>query len=57
MADEGRFADTESMRPVVRAVFGEGRRLVEVERLAGGGAALGRGGRTASCSTGTASRC
>jgi hypothetical protein len=36
MADERRFADAESMRPVVRAVFGRGRSLLRAERLAGG---------------------
>ena len=36
MADERRFADAESMRPVVRAVFGRNRPLLRVERLAGG---------------------
>jgi hypothetical protein len=36
MADERRFADVESMRPVVRAVFGTGRSLLRAERLAGG---------------------
>jgi len=36
MADERRFADVESMRPVVRAVFGSGRSLLTVQRLAGG---------------------
>ena len=36
MADERRFADAESMRPVVRAVFGRDRSLSRVERLAGG---------------------
>jgi hypothetical protein len=36
MADERRFADVESMRPVVRAVFGAGRSLLTVQRLAGG---------------------
>ncbi len=35
MADERRFADAESMRPVVRAAFGS-RPLLRVERLAGG---------------------
>jgi hypothetical protein len=36
MADERRFADVESMRPVFRAVFGRGRSLLRVERLAHG---------------------
>ena len=36
MADERRFADAESLRPVVRAAFGRGRALVSAERLAGG---------------------
>jgi Phosphotransferase enzyme family len=36
MADERKFADAGSMRPVVRAVFGRGRSLLRVERLAGG---------------------
>ena len=36
MADERRFADAESMRPVARAVFGKGRPLLRVERLTGG---------------------
>lgn len=36
MADERRFADAESMRPVVRAVFGGHRPLLRVVRLAGG---------------------
>jgi hypothetical protein len=36
MADEQRFADTESMRPVVRAVFGPDRSLLRAERLAHG---------------------
>jgi hypothetical protein len=36
MADERRFADAESMRPVVRAVFGGHRPLLRVDRLAGG---------------------
>jgi Phosphotransferase enzyme family len=35
MADERRFADAESLRPVVRAAFGS-RTLLRVERLAGG---------------------
>jgi hypothetical protein len=35
MADERRFADARSMRPVARAVFGN-RALLGVERLAGG---------------------
>jgi hypothetical protein len=34
--NERRFADAESLRPVVRAAFGAGRRLLAVERLAGG---------------------
>ncbi len=36
MADERRFADVESMRPVARAVFGGGRPLLMVQRLAHG---------------------
>ena len=36
MADERRFADPGSMRPVVRAAFGKGRSVVRVERLAHG---------------------
>jgi hypothetical protein len=36
MADERKFADVESMRPVARAVFGRGRSLHRVERLPGG---------------------
>jgi hypothetical protein len=36
MADERRFADVESLRPVVRAAFGRDRPLLGVERLAGG---------------------
>jgi hypothetical protein len=36
MADERRFADVESMRPVVRAAFGESRSLLRVHRLAHG---------------------
>jgi aminoglycoside phosphotransferase (APT) family kinase protein len=36
MADERRFADTGAMRPVARAAFGGDRRLLGVERLAGG---------------------
>jgi len=36
VADERRFADIESMRPVVRAAFGGDRSLLRVERLAGG---------------------
>jgi hypothetical protein len=36
MADERKFADVESMRPLVRAVFGQGRSLLKVQRLAGG---------------------
>jgi hypothetical protein len=36
MADERRFADLESLRPVVRAAFGRDRCLLGVERLAGG---------------------
>ena len=36
MADERRFADVESMRPAFRAVFGRGRSLLRVERLAHG---------------------
>ena len=36
MADERKFADAESLRPVVRAAFGKDRSLSRVERLAGG---------------------
>jgi Phosphotransferase enzyme family len=36
MADERKFADAESLRPVVRAAFGRGRALAGAERLAGG---------------------
>jgi hypothetical protein len=36
MADERRFADVESMRPVARAAFGRSRSLLTVERLAHG---------------------
>jgi hypothetical protein len=36
MADEQKFADAESMRPVFRAVFGQVRSLLRVERLAHG---------------------
>jgi len=36
MADERRFADVESMRPVVRAALGKSRSLRRVERLAHG---------------------
>jgi hypothetical protein len=36
MADERRFADVESMRPVARAAFGGNRALLGVKRLAGG---------------------
>jgi len=36
MADERRFADPGSMRPVVRAAFGRSRSLLGVERLAHG---------------------
>jgi Phosphotransferase enzyme family len=36
MADERKFADTESLRPVVRAAFGRDRALLGAERLAGG---------------------
>jgi hypothetical protein len=36
MDGERQFADAESLRPVVRAVFGSGRRLRGVERLTGG---------------------
>jgi Phosphotransferase enzyme family len=36
MADERKFADADSLRPVVRAAFGKGRSLSRVERLAGG---------------------
>ncbi|MGH3265031.1 MAG: phosphotransferase family protein [Trebonia sp.] len=36
MAGERRFADVESLRPVVRAVFGGDRRLLGVARLTGG---------------------
>jgi hypothetical protein len=36
VADERKFADTESLRPVVRAAFGKDRSLRTAERLAGG---------------------
>jgi Phosphotransferase enzyme family len=36
MEGERKFADAESLRPMVRAAFGSGRRLRTVERLAGG---------------------
>ena len=36
MADEGKFAEVESLRPVVRSAFGRDRPLLRVERLAGG---------------------
>ena len=36
MADERKFADTESLRPAVRAALGKDRPLRSVERLAGG---------------------
>ena len=36
MADERKFADAESLRPVVRAAFGRDRSLSRAERLAGG---------------------
>jgi hypothetical protein len=36
MADERKFADTESLRPAVRAAFGRDRSLLKAERLAGG---------------------
>jgi hypothetical protein len=36
MTDGRRFADTESLRPVVRAALGKDRRPVGVRRLAGG---------------------
>jgi hypothetical protein len=36
MADERRFADAESLRPVARAAFGRDRPLLRAERLAGG---------------------
>ncbi|HEX6525557.1 MAG TPA: phosphotransferase [Streptosporangiaceae bacterium] len=36
MADDRRFADVKSLRPVIRAAFGKDRRLLRVERLAGG---------------------
>lgn len=36
VADERSFADAESLRPVVRAAFGRGRRLLKAERLDGG---------------------
>jgi hypothetical protein len=36
MADERRFADVESLRPVACAALGGGRRLLGAERLAGG---------------------
>jgi aminoglycoside phosphotransferase (APT) family kinase protein len=36
VADEQKFADAESLRPVVRAALGSDRSLLSVERLAGG---------------------
>jgi hypothetical protein len=36
VADERKFADIASLRPVVRAAFGSGRPLRAVERLRGG---------------------
>ena len=36
MADERKFADAESLRPVVRAAFGTSRSLSSAQRLAGG---------------------
>jgi hypothetical protein len=36
LAERGQFADAESLQPVVRAVFGGGRDVTNVERLAGG---------------------
>ena len=36
MADERRFADADSLRPVALAAFGAGRRLLRAERLTGG---------------------
>jgi hypothetical protein len=36
MADERKFADAASLRPVVRAAFGRGRSPLRVERLSGG---------------------
>lgn len=36
MADERKFANAETLRSVVRAAFGGGRRLLSVERLGGG---------------------
>ena len=36
MAERRRFADAESLGPVVRAALGAGRRVTEVERLSGG---------------------
>jgi hypothetical protein len=36
LADERKFADAESLRPVVRTVFGRDRSLLRVERLADG---------------------
>jgi hypothetical protein len=36
VADERKFADADSLRPVVRAAFGKGRRLLRAERLADG---------------------
>jgi hypothetical protein len=36
MADERKFADAGTLRPVVRAALGRGRALLRVERLAGG---------------------
>jgi hypothetical protein len=36
VADERKFADAESLRPMVRAAFGTNRSLLSVQRLAGG---------------------
>jgi hypothetical protein len=36
MADDRRFANVGSLRPVIRAAFGQDRRLLKAERLAGG---------------------
>ena len=36
VADERKFANAEGLRPVVRAAFGGGRRLLRAERLGGG---------------------
>lgn len=36
MADQRKFADAESLRPVVRATFGQSRLLLDAERLTGG---------------------